>query len=89
MGYNLNKIGSNVFNKLADKITMFNCHICNLENRSNYNLNRVFDQMTKLDLLAIGLDNEIPLIGPPNLQYLSAILLSILLVLFGKNYPSV
>ena len=69
-GYNLNKIGSNVFNKSADKITMFSCHICNLENRLNYNLNRVFDQMTKLEFLAIGLDNEIPSIGPPNLQYL-------------------
>ena len=70
IGYNINKIGWNVFNKSADKITMFSCHICNLENRLNYNFNRIFDKMTKLELLAIGLDNEIPSSGPPNLQYL-------------------
>ena len=62
-GQNIHKIGSNVFNKTANKIELFNCGFNNsIEHQPpKYDLKAVFDQMTRLKDLDIGLNvTEIP-----------------------------
>lgn len=57
IGVNINKIGSNVFKKTGNNITGFICYDCLLEQKPpKYNLNSVFNQLTELNQLQIGLD---------------------------------
>ena len=63
-GINIKKIGSNVFNKTADKIKTFICADCPLEHEPpKYNLQTIFNQMSQLNLISIELNmpNEIVL----------------------------
>ena len=56
-GINIKKIGSNVFNKTADKIKTFICADCPLEHQPpKYNLQTIFNQMSQLILLSIELN---------------------------------
>lgn len=64
-GVKIRKFGSNVFQKTADKINIFDCWDCYLENKQNYSLQTIFNRMTKLEQLKIGLNtNEVPSINP-------------------------
>lgn len=64
-GKNIKKFGSNAFNKTTDKINLFSCSDCQLETEPNYDLNQVFNRMTKLQQLHLGLKTtEIPSIKP-------------------------
>lgn len=56
-GSSIRKIGSNAFNKTANKIKIFICWLCDLENQPpKYDLQNLFNQMTELKLLVINLN---------------------------------
>ena len=61
-GRNINLIGSNAFSKTGSKTKMLFCLSCALEHQPpKYNLQNVFNQMTGLKTLSIGLNiTEIP-----------------------------
>lgn len=61
-GANIQKIGSNVFSKSANKITTFNCFDCSLQHQSpKYDFKTIFSQMNQLYTLELGLNvTEIP-----------------------------
>ena len=63
-GINIKKIGSNVFNKTADKIKTFICADCSLEHEPpKYNLQTIFNQISQFNLfkLQLNMPNEIVL----------------------------
>lgn len=61
-GVNVKKISSNLFNKTENKIKTFECFACPLEHEPpKYNVQSVFNRMTELNDLKIGLNvTEIP-----------------------------
>ena len=67
-GENINKISSNVFKKTGEKIKIFQCHSCKLENHSKYNLDTIFNQMSNLEALSIDLNTELPSFSSKNLR---------------------
>lgn len=57
VGINIAMIKSNAFNKTSDQLKVFNCYECSLVNKPpNYDLQKMFNQMTELTDLQIGLD---------------------------------
>lgn len=42
-GYNINKIGTNVFNKTAVVLEEFSCHKCSLKFQPNYDIRKIIN----------------------------------------------
>ena len=61
-GVNVIRIGSNAFNKTANKIQLFFCLVCSIEQQPpKYDIKTILNQMTELGDLTIGLNiDEIP-----------------------------
>ena len=76
-GYSFIKIGSNAFNKTANKIESFDCSYCSIEQQPpKYDIQKVLTQMTRLSSLFIGLNvREIPSNAIGNKTELSTIFL--------------
>ena len=75
-GDNVIKIGSNAFNKTANKIKTFNCYSCSIEQQPpKYDIQKALNQMNQLNHdLKIGLNvNEIPSNAFANKTQLSSI----------------
>ena len=57
MGDNIGRFGTDVFNRTANKMSLFYCVTCALENQPpQYDLPKMLNQMTELDTLSIGLN---------------------------------
>ena len=57
VGINIGMIDTNAFNKTSDQLKVFNCYECSLVNKPpNHDLQKMFNQMTQLTDLQIGLN---------------------------------
>ena len=58
-GHFFGKIKSNAFTKTSNQIKSFDCLYCRLKNEPpKYDLKNVFNQMSQLNAMSIGLDNK-------------------------------